>query len=106
MVQYITSIPPSYENRSHKECKPEICLHIPQSEDYAQHLPECVAGASSCQLVEFELELINNLASKRIPGVRRVSRDGQIDNYHIANVKGEDFVAISHVWAHGLGSPN
>jgi hypothetical protein len=103
-IQYITSLLPSYDNRTHYDCKPDFCCNQSQPEDFAQHAPGC--DISACHSIGFQKsEMIEILRSDGLPGIRKISRDCQPYRYEIANVKGQEFVAISHVWAHGLGNP-
>lgn len=103
---YLNSILPSYETQSHKGCEVVRCLKRPaQAEDInLKHRDSC---DFRCR-IEFvdQLELIRVLNSNGNPGLRR-ERASQSYNavYKVVDVRKYPYVAISHVWSHGLGNP-
>ncbi|KAL2064426.1 hypothetical protein VTL71DRAFT_4920 [Oculimacula yallundae] len=98
---------PSYESNSHMNCTARACSRLfhDVSRLHAQHnLDEC---NGDCQMLGFdELELIGILRDGGIPGISCVDRKGDIGDFEIVDVTGRQYIAISHVWSHGLGNPN
>lgn len=103
--QYVASLLPSHEKASHRGCSTRECSLRPTSLDQMQpkHKSESCNGV--CQSVIFdEAELVRILRSGGIPGVEQRQTEQGL-SYHIVDVIGREYIAISHVWSHGLGNP-
>lgn len=102
---YIVSLLPSYESVSHVKCGAVACARRPQAVDQfsAKHRVDC--GRSCTTMVFKERELIDILRADGIPGIAEChSEEGKV-SYKIVDVTRRPFIAISHVWSHGLGNP-
>jgi hypothetical protein len=105
---YVGSLLPSYETVSHLACSRSLCTHRPTSvhQQKAKHRYE----ACACGLVSFEeADLVRIMRSGGIPGISQCgfpTLPEEQRSYHLVDVTGNDFVAISHVWSHGLGNPS
>jgi Heterokaryon incompatibility protein (HET) len=66
--------------------------------------------ACACDLVSFEeADLVRIMRSGGIPGISQCgfpTFPEEQRSYHLVDVTGNNFVAISHVWSHGLGNPS
>jgi len=102
---YVCSLLPSYETSSHAGCRPRQCLLRPRTVESMTglHRPYC-EGHCPTVAVE-ESQLIEMWRTGAIPGIRKV-HDADGEEVEVMDCKGQPFVAISHVWSHGLGNPS
>lgn len=104
---YFKSVLPSYELTPHMECESIFCSR--QSHDvnslHAQHDVNTCDGLCQLLFVD-EQELVHILSSDGIPGISCVMKEGGALNYEVVDITGRDYIAISHVWSHGLGNPS
>jgi hypothetical protein len=107
LIEYISSLLPSHESASHRDCKDTFCSQRPESvvDMQAKHNAEQCDG--TCPVKGFnEDELIGILRAGGIPGVSE-TRNGQGEmRYEIIDTTQREYIAISHVWSHGLGNPS
>lgn len=102
---YVASLLPSYETDSHAGCRGIKCLKRPSVVEAMTglHREEC---DKKCPYTKIpEAELIHIWKAGGIPGVR-LAKDMQPWCVDIVDCTGEPFIAISHVWSHGLGNAN
>lgn len=102
---YIVSLLPSYESVSHLKCGVVACARRLQTVDQfsAQHRVDC--GGICTTIVFKEAKLIDILRADGIPGIAECqSKEGAV-SYDVVDVTRRPFIAISHVWSHGLGNP-
>ncbi|MCJ1411140.1 hypothetical protein MMC19_005228 [Ptychographa xylographoides] len=104
-LRYIASNMPSYETVSHNECRDLACSRQPKELQVMSfaHRRHC---DGDCQIVVLEeQELISILNAGGIPGVQKTRNAHGATLYRLVDVSRGVYVAISHVWAHGLGNP-
>lgn len=104
-LQYITSLLPSNEPVSHRDCPLRGCCNRPRELDgqRAKHRENCI---ENCSIVTVdETKLVGILKSGGTPGIVEVRDNMQNTSYEIVDITGRSYVAISHVWSHGLGNP-
>lgn len=104
LLKYIASLLPSV---SHRDCEDTFCSRRPQNVDdmQAKHNFEHCDG--TCPVKAFNQDdLITILHKGGIPGISETRDDhGQI-HYEIVDTTGREYIAMSHVWSHGLGNPS
>lgn len=92
---------------SHKECSNERCLALQTSdENYeTKHVNNC----SNCRNIDIDQEKISNiLRYGSIPVIYvETTENEELSRVRIVdlNANSLEYIAISHVWAHGLGNP-
>jgi len=105
---YVASLLPSHEAASHLACSERICTHRSNSmhQQQAKHRYE----ACSCGIISFqEADLLRIMRSGGIPGISQhgfPSIPEEQRSYHLLDVSGKNYIAISHVWSQGLGNPS
>jgi hypothetical protein len=105
-LQYILSLLSSNEDTSHVQCPRWACSYRPQGVEQmqAKHADDC---EGHCQTIDFdEVKLIEILKSGGFPGILDKLVDETKTKYEVVDCTGRTFVAISHVWSHGLGNPS
>jgi hypothetical protein len=102
-LAYMISLLPSYETVSHRGCRQSKCLIRPSNVEAMTglHRKYCEGGCLSVRIDE--LQLFDMWKRGGIPGLRQV-KDGEPTEFEILDCMTEPFVAISHVWSHGLGN--
>ena len=102
---------PFSQTLRHDICSDEQCSALQTSdEEYkTRHTDDCPED-SSCTIIDIGQEKTSSiLYNGGIPiiHVPNFPEDGQPPRIEISNhnSKKEDFIAISHVWAHGIGNP-
>lgn len=103
-LAYIASLLPSYETTLHSDCHPRKCLKLPSSTEamVRAHRPGCNQKCLPSTVPE--TKLINMWNTGGIPGVC-LAHGTQNHSVRVVDCTGQSFIAISHVWAHGLGNP-
>ncbi|PVH71338.1 hypothetical protein DL98DRAFT_660681 [Cadophora sp. DSE1049] len=104
---YFKSVLPSYASTPHMDCGSIFCSR--QSHDvnslHAQHDLNTCDG--KCQVLAVdEQKVIDILESSGIPGIQCIEKEDRTFDLEVADITGGDYIAISHVWSHGLGNPN
>ena len=102
---YIVSLLPSYESYSHLECGTAACARRPRAVDqlWGTHRVDC---GGRCTTMVFEGgRQIDILRADGIPGIAECRSEEGTVSYEIVDVTRRPFIAISHVWSHGLGNP-
>ena len=105
ILAYIASLLPSFETVSHRGCSRVKCRNRPLAVKAMTgwHRETC---GGSCSSVEMEVSRIVKIWKEGgIPGVRRVNSDDGA-KFEIEDCTNQPFVAVSHVWSHGLGNPS
>jgi hypothetical protein len=100
---YVASLLPSYEEEPHPDCRPEKCVKLPASTAAmpVKHKDHC---KQDCPVaIVKEADLIAVWVNGGIPGVC-ISDNSRPDRVSVVNCVNRPFVAVSHVWAHGLGN--
>ena len=98
---------PFSDKLSHKSCSEERCLALQTSDDNyeTKHVDNC----SNCREIDMDQEKICKIL--RYGGIPLVyvhtTEDGQFSKVRIVDFNAGclEYIAISHVWAHGLGNP-
>jgi hypothetical protein len=104
-MQYVTSLLPSHDTAYHGDCSTAACSnHLTSlSQLQTKHRTEtCVCG----EIPFSEVDLLRILRSGGVPGISEISGPQNQRYYELVDITGRSFVAISHVWAHGLGNPS
>ncbi|KAH9893989.1 hypothetical protein C8Q73DRAFT_790573 [Cubamyces lactineus] len=92
---YIVSAP-----NEHTCCQDDVC-HLYNISDIDAYAPRHVHGSCSCQYIRPSLEVVHRLLSEEyVPAVRYVEGSG----LQVLPAEKGRYVAISHVWAEGMGS--
>lgn len=98
---------PFSDKLSHKECSNERCLALQTSdENYeTKHLNNC----SNCRNIDIDQKKICNIlwyGSTPVIYVKTTENE-ELSRVRIVdfNANSLEYIAISHVWAHGLGNP-
>lgn len=99
---------PFSDKLSHKSCNEDRCLALQTSdEDYeTKHVHDCLG----CREIVIDQDKISSiLRCGGIPVVNVfVAEEGELSEVKILDYNADNslnYVAISHVWAHGLGNP-
>ena len=103
---------PFSQRLQHKNCSDEQCLALQTSDDTYQtkHTDNC-PGNSSCMAIDLGQEKTSSILYKGgipIITVPFFPEDGKSPKVEVLDYCSEKmkFVAISHVWGHGIGNPN
>ena len=94
--------------RDHRRCQRDMCKwnQISKDEYKTLHVEHgCQCGDISAPLAEIE----KSLFKRRIPLLKLKNISGPLDQFGVEIVEHsgkERYVAISHVWAYGLGNPS
>jgi hypothetical protein len=101
--QYIFSLHPSSAKVSHTSCDSRACRQRPK--DPGNMKPSHRTSDCECEMISFdETALIRVLQLGGNPGILKVwSQNGTV-SYEIVDVRGCDFIAISHVFSQGMGN--
>jgi hypothetical protein len=107
LLNYYSNLPPPRSNTDHSKCSASLCVAMQTDPaTYALgHTSEC----SDCALLTVDHEMIASvLTNGSIPLiVSPTSEDSTESKIELRDAcEGIDLVAISHVWAEGLGNPN
>ncbi|MCJ1433848.1 hypothetical protein MMC27_003213 [Xylographa pallens] len=102
---YVLSLLPSYESFSHWNCDAIRCLERVKELELLsyEHRPTC--DGKCCKVVFDEQQLIDILHEGGIAGVRSIRDHSGAIGYQVIDVTNKRYIAISHVWSHGLGNP-
>jgi hypothetical protein len=101
--QYIFSLLPSSAEVSHRSCHRRACHQRPK--DPGNMKPSHRMSDCECEIISFdETELIRVLHLGGNPGVAKVRSPNGTVSYEIVDVRGRDFIAISHVFSQGMGN--
>ncbi|KAJ5360553.1 Heterokaryon incompatibility [Penicillium concentricum] len=109
---YLRQLAPSkarWNNRTHESCKMTECVadNIDESSYVTRHVQE----GCSCSLVDSDIEQLHTiLQGGGIPLVMITPSSDELGNQHyelkvVKKRTGKPYVAISHIWADGLGNP-
>lgn len=103
-LAYVASLLPSYDTRSHDGCRPTKCLKGPSTVQamVGVHRENCDQKCVTTTVRE--IQLIHMWNEGGIPGVR-LANSMQPEFVDIVDCTRVPFIAISHVWSHGLGNP-
>jgi hypothetical protein len=107
LLYYLGNLQPTRPHADHSSCTDDLCTGMTINDSYqARHItPGCSCGE------EFSNPdaVLQVLEGDGIPLIQSTSNDSQ-DGNEFRIVKGTgpetDFIAISHVWAEGLGNPH
>jgi hypothetical protein len=101
--RYIFSLLPSSAQVSHTSCDRRACRRRPK--DPGNVKPSHLTSDCECEVISFdETALIGVLQRGGNPGVLKVlSQNGRV-SYKIVDIRGRDFIAISHVFSQGMGN--
>jgi len=103
-LSYIASLLPSYQTASHP-CNPRKCLTRPLAVEAmtGDHRRDC---ERDCSIVTVkERRIIDMWKAGGIPGLpSHQVNDDYLKEVEIVDCNRRPFVAISHVWSHGLGN--
>lgn len=92
-----------YMSRSHHKCTKLEC--VAAQIDTTKYETQHVSSDCDCSFVKVAAhELANSLSLGRIPRIRIEVRGAASDNIRTSVVDEGPYVAISHVWSHGLGN--
>lgn len=105
VVLYLAYLPPPRPYASHQRCTTEMCVAVkidPTSYQLAHAVADC-----TCELVGVDSESISKvLRSGQLPLLETSRNPDEGPLFSVKSyISGEDFVALSHVWAAGLGNP-
>ena len=101
--QYIFSLLPSSAEVSHVSCIPRACRQRPK--DPRTMKPSHRMSDCECEMISFdETALIRILQLGGSPGILKVRSQNGTVSYEIVDVRGCDFIAISHVFSQGMGN--
>lgn len=105
MLYYLSNLPPPRAHLNHEKCTDDLCVWMSIGPEYnTKHLkPHC-----ECEGFGDVGNAIEALQGGGIPLIQgEQGLDGQNMKFSIVDsATGVDFVAISHVWAEGLGNPH
>jgi hypothetical protein len=103
-TQYVASLLPSHQTVSHRNCRLAACSYRPTSLNMLKPEHKHITCSGNCGELFFKAgDLINILRSGDIPAIKEKDILGR-KTYKLVNISSRKFVAISHVWSHGLGS--
>jgi hypothetical protein len=107
MLSYIGSLLSSHESVSHRDCGKKICSQRPETVEglQAKHNAEQCDGTCLVKVFD-EDDLIRVLTAGGIPGISETRNSQGEMRYEIVNTTEREYIAISHVWSHGLGNPS
>ncbi len=94
--------------RNHDKCTPRLCSSLqidPKAYQTKHRKPDCRCTAASPKMDE----LLTALGKRVVPLLKITEVDGDLDSLTIEVVErtaDTAYVAISHVWADGLGNPS
>ncbi|MCJ1401249.1 hypothetical protein MMC11_004461 [Xylographa trunciseda] len=94
---------PSYDIRSHSRCDRNACLE-PSKRLETQHNVSC---DGHCEHTHFDdQDLVQILRNGGNPGIMMCTTKLNAISYKLVDAFSYPFIAISHVWSHGLGNPS
>lgn len=102
---------PFAQGLSHERCSDDECLALQTSEsDYKTvHVDDCPGGMSCTNVVidQSKISTILRMGGTPIIYVPVVPEDGSTPKVKLVDFNSNriDYIAYSHVWAHGLGNP-
>ena len=102
---------PFAQGLSHERCSDDECLALQTSEsDYETvHADDCPQGTSCTNVVidQSKISTILRMGGTPIIYVSFVPEDGSAPKVRVLDFNSNqvDYIAYSHVWAHGLGNP-
>ncbi|KAF4544802.1 Het domain-containing protein [Lasiodiplodia theobromae] len=102
---YFTRLPP-VRKRDHSRCTARLCLCDQLQGDYKpQHTPQCTGD--SCTFLGVTLdELDHIIQNNRLPIIKLEEQPGgEVSLKLVPREPSERYLALSHVWSHGLGNP-
>ncbi|MCJ1287549.1 hypothetical protein MMC26_006901 [Xylographa opegraphella] len=102
---YILSLLPSYESLSHSNCDEIQCLERRNELELLSFKHRSTCDGNCLKVVFDEQRLIDILHDGGIAGVGRIQDYNRLVTYQVINVTDKRYIAISHVWSHGLGNP-
>ncbi|KAK3683010.1 hypothetical protein B0T22DRAFT_387283 [Podospora appendiculata] len=108
-VAYFASLLPSVNPEPHPTCTDEKCFqaHLQVGDFTVQHAGSYCPGAElCCDVVVKDEDLISTLDAGSFPAIQLRVSDGNEIAVNLIDAQNCDYVAISHVWAHGLGNPD
>ena len=93
--------------RSHQACQPQQCIagHV----DLAKYQPKHCDENCNCTLISVDEEKLNNILEYGSLPLLRFGEDAVYNDGYIelvVSTPGSSYIAISHVWADGLGNPH
>jgi len=106
LLHYLSNLPPPREGVDHGNCTEDVCVWMATGLDYkTKHMtPGCTCDGF--ENVEKTIDVLH--PGDNIPLIhgRRESKDGPMSFEIVDSATDVEFVAISHVWAEGLGNPH
>jgi hypothetical protein len=102
-LNYVASLLPSYESEPHRGCRPRKCLKRTSTPKDISPLHRDTCSGDCPDISIEESQTIRMWKSGGIPGFRPQS-GVKLDRLEIVDCTRQPFVAISHVWAHGMGN--
>ncbi|KAI1113935.1 hypothetical protein F5Y14DRAFT_451540 [Nemania sp. NC0429] len=101
---HLMSLPNSQEREDHSLCSKTSCdyFNVDRTTYRTQHTRDCIM----CDEVRvLESELVDLIQKNEVPVIRSTMHSNGIVTIRVEKMtKGVDYVAISHVWAGGLGN--
>ncbi|MCJ1389969.1 hypothetical protein MMC18_002827 [Xylographa bjoerkii] len=106
MLHFLSKILKHEAYRGHQACQPEQC--IAGQIDLTNYQPKHRDEKCDCTFMSVDEEKLNNILEQGLLPLLRFGKDVACDDGHIELVVSKDassYIAISHVWADGLGNP-
>ncbi|MCJ1377943.1 hypothetical protein MMC17_001039 [Xylographa soralifera] len=107
MLHFLSKMLKHDAYRSHQACQPQQC--IAGQIDLATYEPKHRDENCDCTLISVEEEKLNNILEQGSLPLLRFRKDTAYDNGHIelvVSTETSSYIALSHVWADGLGNPH
>jgi hypothetical protein len=99
----------SWNNRTHESCRKTECL--PDNIDESSYMTRHIREDCGCSLLDANIEHLHTiLRGGGIPLVTITPSEDELGNQHyeikiVKKGSSKPYVAISHIWADGLGNP-
>ena len=101
----LASLLNSHDDRDHSRCQRTFCSYrLRRLGDQKPHHDNSHCPGTCAMQVFDEGKLVSLLRAGKIPGIRQHTHPGHGRKYEIVDTAGRRYVAISHVWSHGLGN--
>ena len=107
MQHFMSKMLKNDAHRSHQACQPQQCTA--GQIDLANYKPKHLDENCDCTLISVDEEKLNNILEQGSLPLLRFGEDAAYNNEHIelvVSTHSSSYIAISHVWADGLGNPH